>query len=89
MPAVVAIAAVGGLFAGLMTIQKGMDKLFNIQLFKSKTASVAYESRDRLDALEPTLEKVETDQGLHHQTLLSVRDDVREIKQFLFKRPRA
>lgn len=69
-----------------MTIQKGMDKLFNIQLFKSKTTSVAYKNQDRLNILEPKARKIETDQGLHHQTLLSVRDDVREIKQFLFNR---
>ncbi len=89
MPASAAIVAIGTLFGGLLVIQKGMDKLFNIQLFKSKTASVAYKSQDRLDILEPKARKLEKDQDRHHETLLSVRDDVREIKQFLFNRPKA
>lgn len=85
MPASAAIVAMGTFFAGLMVIQKGMKTLFNIELFKSKTASVAYASRDRLDKLEPKTRKIEKDQDRHHETLLAVRDDVREIKQFLFR----
>lgn len=90
MPASASILAIGTLFGGLMVIQKGMKTLFNIELFKSKTASVAYQTRDRLDILEPKTRKIETVQTRHDEKLDRIHDDIKEIRRILLNgnRPR-
>lgn len=54
LPAIIAVASLAALFAGLMTIKKGMETFFGIEI-RSKTHMIAKENKEKLESLEPTV----------------------------------
>lgn len=77
-PAGLSIMGIAGTLAVLGAMKKGAETVFGIEI-RSKNSRIIYRNRDRLDALEPEVRAIRSQQKTDSDTLAQLREDVSEM----------